>query len=52
MQGVTDIEKLLLPMQFELVQGIRAKAVELLSVDPKHLAHLAAPSQNGAEDVV
>jgi hypothetical protein len=56
MQGVADIEKLLLPMQLELVQNLGAslatKAVALLPMDPKDIAHLAAPPQNGAKDVV
>lgn len=40
-QGVTDIEELHLPMQFELVQGtcasLATKAVQLLSVDPERM---------------
>src|ERR1022692_4206420 len=56
MQGVADIEKLLLPMQLELVQNFGAslatKAVALLPMDPKDITHLAAPPQNGAKDVV
>lgn len=55
-QGVRDIHELLLPMKLELMKclgsGLSAKAVELLSVNAEDVAHVAAPSQHGAEHVV
>ncbi len=55
-QGVRDIQKLLLPVKLELMEGpgsgLSAKAVELLPMNAEDVAHVAAPSQRGAEHIV
>ena len=56
MQGVTDVEELLLPVQLELVQRFRprlsSKAVELLTVHTNDIAQIAVPPEDSAEHVV
>lgn len=53
---VTDVEELLLPVQFEFVQRFRsrlpAEAVELLTVDANDVAQVTVPAKNCTEDVV
>jgi hypothetical protein len=52
-QRVADIEKLLLPVEFQLVQGFRtrfeAKAVELLAADANDVAEIALPTVNNPD---
>ena len=56
MQGVANVEKLLLAVQLQFVKGFGlgfpAEAVELLTMDAKDVAQIAPPAQNGAEDIV
>ena len=53
MQRVADIEKLLLPVQLQLVQGFRTrfatKAVELLAVDANDVAEIDLPAGNNPD---
>ena len=55
-QGVANVEELLLAVQLELVEGLGlrlpAEAVELLPMDTNNKAQITPPSQNGAEDIV
>ena len=56
MEGVADVEKLLLTVQLQFVQGFGVrpapKAVELLTVDANDKAQITPPAQNGAKDIV
>ena len=54
-QGVANVEKLLLAVQLQFVKGglrLPAEAIELLPVDANDVAQIALPAQNGAEDIV
>ena len=56
MQGVADVEELLLPVQLELVQRFRPRlppeAINFLTVHTNDVAQIAVPPENSAEDVV
>src|SRR6202048_5290340 len=56
MQGVADIEELLLPVQLELVQRLRPRlppeAINFLTVYTNDVAQIAVPPENRAEHVV
>ena len=55
-QGVANVEKLLLAVQLQFVKGfglrLPAEAIELLPVDANDVAQIAARAQHGAEDIV
>src|SRR5271157_2979024 len=56
MQGVADVEELLLPVQLELVQRFRPRlppeAINFLTVYTNDVAQIAVPPENRAEHVV
>src|ERR1700736_5184385 len=56
MQGVADVEELLLPVQLELVQrfrpGLPPEAINFLTVHTNDVAQVAVPPENRAEHVV
>jgi hypothetical protein len=56
MEDVADVEKLLLTVQLQFVQGfgvrLAPKAVELLTMDANDKAQISPPAQNGAKDIV
>src|SRR5271157_1517833 len=56
MQGVADVEELLLPVQLELVQRFRPRlppeAINFLTVHTNDVAQIAVPPENRAEHVV
>ena len=55
-QGVANVEKLLLAVQLQFVKGfglrLPAEAIELLPVDANDKAQIILPAQNGAKDIV
>src|SRR5271166_3759070 len=56
MQGVADVEELLLPVQLKLVQCFRPRlppeAINFLTVHSNDVAQIAVPPENRAEHVV
>jgi hypothetical protein len=56
MEAVADVEKLLLAVQLQFVQGfgvrLAPKAVELLTMDANDRAQITPQAQNGAKEIV
>jgi hypothetical protein len=56
MQAVANVQKLFLPVPFELIPCFRwrlpPEAVELLPVEANKVAQVAASAENGAEGVM